>query len=228
MNSAVQRPQKFAVPLVFAALATGAVLPAAGGAEPGNQCVVPDVVGVNLAQARRALEASGCEVSVSQLAPHGNYVTPANADNRQLIRRQRPAAGSRARTVTVFAAPLCAQPAYPGPPTPPGRGARSSHGPTELVAALYLQGGPLRTSPHCRRGTPSAGTVVVSTPDGTTLVRHQVRAGKSAIFPLAPGRYLVGGTIPAGASNGAVQVAAVPVTITTRRTTRLDVVAPVP
>ncbi|HXB15085.1 MAG TPA: hypothetical protein VNV44_05005 [Solirubrobacteraceae bacterium] len=217
----MQRPQKFAAPLVLVALAAGALLPAAGGADAQSGCVVPDVTGVNLAQARHALEASGCQISVSQLPPHGSYVTPSSAEDRQLIRSQRPSAGSRASTVTVFAAPLCAQPALPGPPD---HGARSSGGPTELVAALYLQGGPIRTSPHCRRGTPSAGTVVVSSPDGRTLVRRQVRSGNSAIFPLAPGRYVVGGTIAGGTSSGPVQVAAVPVTITARRTTQLDVV----
>ena len=69
--------------------------------------------------------------------------------------------------------------------------------------------------------------MVVSSTDGTPLVHRQVRSGNSAIFPLAPGRYLVGGTITGGASNGPVQVAPVPVTIAARRTTQLDVVAPV-
>jgi hypothetical protein len=223
----MQRPRKCAAPVVLAALVVGALLPVAGGADAQSGCVVPDVVGVNLAQARHALQASGCQMSVSQLPPHGNYVTPSGADNRQLIRGQQPAAGSRASTVTVFAAPLCAQPLLPGPPDPPGRGARTSHGPNELIAALYLQGGPVRTTPRCRRGTPSAGTVIVSTAGGTTLIRRRVRAGNAAIFPLAPGRYLVGGTIAGGVSAGTVQVPAVPVTIAARRTTRLDVVAPV-
>ncbi len=224
MNSAMQRPHKFAAPLVLAALAAGAILPAAGGADAQGGCVVPDVVGVNLAQARHALEASGCQMSVSQLPPHGSYVTPSTAQDRQLIRRQQPAAGSHASAVKVFAAPLCAQPALPGPP---GHGPRSSGGPTELITALYLKGGPVRTTPYCRRGTPSAGTVIVSTPDGRTLVRRQVRSGNSAVFPLSPGRYLVGGTVAGNASSGPVQVATVPVTITARHTTQLDVVAAV-
>jgi hypothetical protein len=222
----VQRPQKTVFPLALAAFATGAALPAPGGAETsGASCIAPEVVGVNLSMARRALGDSGCQVTVRQLPAHGTFVTPAQPDGRQLVARQSPKAGRSSQDVTVWVKPLCAQSALPGPAQ---RGPRVTKGPTELIAGLYLEGGPLRTGPHCRRGTTEAGTVTVSTPAGKVLLRRQVRAGHFGIFPLAPGSYVVGGTFSGGAPGARPQVPQTPVTIAARRTTRLNVVVDVP
>ncbi len=221
----MQRPYKTAVPIALLTMATVASLPASGGAAASRgSCIAPDVVGVDLAMARRALGDSGCALTVRQLPAHGSYITPASADARQLVARQRPSAGARSQGVTVWVEPLCAQPADPGPPR---RGPIVTKGPTELVAGLYLQGGPLQTSPNCRRGSPEAGTVVVSTPAGKVIARRRVRAGHFGIFPLAPGRYLLSGTL-AGQGGHPTQLPSAPVTLAARRTTQLNLVANVP
>ena len=218
----MQRPHKSALPLAVAALATGAVLPAAVSADPGRDCIAPDVVGVNLSNARHALSASGCQVAIRQLPAHGRFVTPSAPDGRQLVGGQRPSSGDHSRAVTVWVKPLCAQPAFPGPSK---RGPTASRGPAELVAGLYLQGGPTKTGPHCRRGVSEAGTLVVSTPAGEVVARRQVRAGKFGIFPLPPGSYVLGGTISGPTSSSARQVPQTAVKISPNRTTRLNVVA---
>jgi hypothetical protein len=210
------------MPLAMAAVATGAVLPAAVSAESGRDCIVPDVVGVSLSKARQALSSSGCQIAVKQLPSHGKFVTPPAPDGRQLVGRQRPSSGDHSEAVTVWVKPLCSQPAFPGPDK---RGPSASRGPAELIAGLYLQGGPVKTRPHCRRGVPEAGTLVVSTPAGEVIARRQVRAGKFGVFPLAPGSYLLGGTISGGSSTAARQVSQTAVTIAAHRTTHLNVVA---
>jgi hypothetical protein len=220
----MQRPHKSALPLAMAAVATGAVLPAAVSAETSRGCVVPDVIGVKLSNARQALSASGCQITIRQLPAHGKFVTPAAPDGRQLVGRQRPSSGDHSRSVTVWVKPLCAQPAFPGPSK---RGPTASRGPAELIAGLYLQGGPTKTGPHCRRAVPEAGTLVVSTPAGEVVARRQVQAGKFGVFPLPPGSYVLGGTIEAGTSSSARQVPQTAVTIAAKRTTRLNVVADV-
>jgi hypothetical protein len=220
----MQRPHKTAVPVALLTLATVAATPASGGAAgSAGACIAPDVVGVNLAMARRALGDSGCGVAVRQLPAHGSYVTPASADGRQLVARQSPSAGAHSQAVTVWLKPLCAQPANPGPQQ---RGPLVEKGPTELVAGLYLQGGPRQTSPSCRRGASQAGTVTVSTPAGKVIARRAVRAGHFGIFPLAPGQYVVAGTLAAHGGSPS-RLPRAPVTLAARRTTRLNLVADV-
>jgi hypothetical protein len=221
----MQRPHKSAMPLAVAAVVAGGALPAAVSADTGRDCIVPDVVGVNLSNARQAISASGCQIAIRQLPAHGRFVTPSAPDGRQLIGRQRPASGDHSRAVTVWVKPLCAQPAFPGPSR---RGPTASRGPAELIAGLYLHGGPTKTGPHCRRPVPEAGTLVVSTPAGEVIARRQVQAGKFGVFPLPPGSYVLGGTIDGASSSSARQVPQTAVTIAANRTTRLNVVADVP
>ncbi len=210
----------------MAALATGAVVPAAGGAAAaGDGCVAPEVVGVSLAMARHALGSSGCAVTVRQLPAHGSFVTPASPDGRQLVARQSPRGGGRARAVTVFLDPLCAQPALPGPKH---AGAEQSRGPAELIAALYLQGGPVKTSPHCRNARPEAGTVSISTAAGQPVATRRVRGGHFAVFPLAPGGYVLAGTLSKSPDGGQVTVPPTAFTIAAHRTTHVNAVVRVP
>lgn len=209
--------------LALAAVATGAV-PAAAAADPGHQgCIAPDVVGVNLSMARQALTSSGCTIRVRQLPAHGEFVTPGSPDGRQIVATQSPRAGAQTGGVTLSLRPLCRQPAQPGPDS---RGPVSSSGPAELVAGLYLEGGPVQTAPQCRHGTPSSGVLTVTTPDGHLVARRAVRAGRFGVFPLKPGKYLLAGSV-AGPTPGQPQVEPQPVTISARRTTRLNVVADV-
>jgi hypothetical protein len=127
----------------------------------------------------------------------------------------------------MFVKPLCAQPAVPGPP--PGE-PFVRRGPTELVSGLFLAGGPLRFSPRCRAGVPSPGALSVKeTPSGRTIVAHVKAAGSLAVVPLAPGRYVIEGTLADASRNGQpLQTDAVSVTIQAGKTTRLDVVAAIP
>jgi hypothetical protein len=197
------------------------VLPAAGGAKPrGEGCVAPDVAGVNLAMARQALSSSGCGVTVRQLPAHGSFVTPASPDGRQIVGRQSPHGGARTGAVTLFLEPLCSQPALPGPKHP---GTEQRRGPAELVAALYLQGGPLKTSPHCRTALPEGGTLTVATAAGKLIASRRVRDGHFAIFPLRPGAYVLAGTLRRG---GAIPQTAF--TIAAHQTTRINAIARVP
>jgi len=208
---------RLAAPLALAALAGG--WPGAPAAAAPAGCLAPQVVGVSLAAARRALGSSGCAVTVRQLPGSGHYRAPQRPDERQIVRRQAPPAGSRAPKVTVWLSPLCVQPAQPGPP----EGVSSlSAGPTELVAGLFLSGGPLVSGTSCRTGRPVAGTLTVLTPQGRRIAARTVRAGRFAIFPLPPGRYLLSGTI-AGSST---QVAggARPFSVLSGRTRRLNLV----
>jgi hypothetical protein len=68
--------------------------------------------------------------------------------------------------------------------------------------------------------------VTVSSAAGKLLVSRKVRGGRFAIFPLAPGSYVLAGKL-AGAS-GPVPVAPTPFTIAAHRTTRVNAVARVP
>lgn len=185
-------------------------------------CVAPRAVGVSLSAARRVIQESGCTVTVRELPARSGFVSPEQPDPRQLVARQSPAAGSRAAAVTIWLKPLCAQPAAPGPP--PGSGPSVRTGPTELVAGLFVQGGPLLPSPECRAGTSTAGTVTVLTTAGRVLAQRTVRAGRLAVFPLAPGSYELQGTFAGAAAPTAPQR----FTILARHTTRRNVVEDVP
>jgi len=211
-----------AAPLALAALAVaGPVAPAAAGAAGG--CVTPQVVGVSLAAARRALGASGCPVVVRQLPGNGRYRAPSRPDERQIVARQAPPPGSRAAKVTVWLSPLCVQPAQPGPPE--GGGSLVA-GPTELVAGLYLSGGPLVSGTSCRTGRPVAGTLtVLSAQTGRQIAARTVNAGRFAIFPLRPGRYLLSGTL---AGHGSPVGEPRPFTVVAGRTRRLNLVQDIP
>ena len=217
MRHPTHLPRRSAVPLAVAAVA--GALPAVTAADAGQAgCIAPDVVGVSLAQARGALHASGCSVRLQQLPAHGEFVTPSSADPRQLVGSQSPGSGSRTGTVTVRLRPLCSQPSQPGPEH---RGPTSNNGPAELVAGLFLRGGPLRTSPHCRRGSPAEGTLTIATPGGEVIARRAVRSGHYGVFPLKPGRYV----LTAAPTGETTPPAPQPVTIAARRTTHLNLVA---
>ena len=222
MRPALRNPRRSAVPLALAAVASGAVAPASTAANQAvSGCRSPDVVGVSLAMARRAIGASGCRVVIHQLPAHGRYVTPDGADDRQLVAGQSPGPGNRTSTVTVSLQPLCSQPAEPGPEV---TGPTSRPGPTELVAGLFRKGGPSRLDPTCRTGSPAGGVLTIFSLSGNAIAHRSVRPGKYGVFPLPPGRYLVGGSLGDTADGKPIQMGPEPVRITSRHTTRVNVV----
>jgi hypothetical protein len=131
------------------------------------------------------------------------------------------------RTVTVWLKPLCFQSADPGPPAGEPLVKR---GPTELVSGLFLAGGPLSRSPRCRSGTPSPGTITVtSSTTGAVVASDNVARGQLATIPLAPGTYTIQGTFGNAFTNGqAMKTQPQQVTITAGYTVRQDVVVAIP
>jgi len=218
MRPALPRPVPLAVPLVLGAVASGA-LPATTSAEQ-HDCVAPEVVGVDLAMARQALSASGCATQIRQLPGHGRFVTPSAPDERQLVGKQRPDGGAHTQGVTLWLEPLCRQAAAPGPES---RGPSSEKGPTELIAGLFLEGGPLQTSPRCRQASTAGGTLTIATTEGQLVASRTVRPGSFGVFPLRPGRYVVSGSLGAGGPEPQPRQ----VTVAAHRATRLNLVAPI-
>jgi hypothetical protein len=222
MRPAYRHPRRSAVPLALAAVASGALVPASTAADQAaSGCRSPDVVGVSLAMARHVIGASGCQVVIHQLPAHGRFVTPDGADDRQLVARQSPGPGGRTSAVTVSLRPLCSQPAEPGPAV---IGPISRPGPTELVAGLFREGGPPRLMPNCRTGSPAGGVLTISSASGRVIAHRTVKPGKYGVFPLAPGSYTVSGTTGDTANGAPIRLGPVPVEITRRHTSRLNIV----
>lgn len=140
----------------------------------------------------------------------------------QTIARQR----RHGRTIVVWLNPLCSGSAdRGGPPHEP----ILKPGPTELVAGLYLVGGPHRFSsaPNCEgiEGTPGEGTITVSNPTtGSVVAAQTIARGHLAMIPLSAGTYSVTGLF-ADASINSVHPTSLPesVVITSGTTVRQDV-----
>ena len=185
-----------------------------------GSCRAPLLVGLTLAKARVRAGRAGCRIRVV----NGQIRAE---EPLQRVARQKPAAGSKQRSINVWLVPLCAQSAAPGPPA--GEPFVTA-GPTELRSGVFLDGGPLVLRPTCRAGTPLAGTITIVNPaTGATVASATVAAGKLATFPLAPGTYTIDGTL-ANASSGAAPMRTRPqtVTITAGMTVRQDTADDVP
>jgi hypothetical protein len=186
---------------------------------------VPSLIGLSLSAARHRAARAGCRLQVreagnSQIIEKQSYAPNA----AQTVVRQSPRAGRMGRTVTVWLKPLCAQSAEPGPPA--GEPFVKS-GPTELVSGLYLDGGPLSFVPRCGPGTPTAGTITVTSPTtGAVVASDNVANGQLATVPLAPGTYTITGTFAhAFVNNQPIETLPLQVTIPAGDTVRQDVVA---
>jgi hypothetical protein len=189
---------------------------------------VPRLVGLSLSTARHRAARAGCklqarEVGSGQIVEKQLYVRHA----AQAVVRQTPRAGGSGRTVTVWLKPLCYQSADPGPPAGEPLVKR---GPTELVSGLFLDGGPLRSSPRCQVGTPSPGTITVTSPTtGAVIASDSVASGQLATIPLVPGTYAIQGTFGDAFANGqAMRTPLQQVTIVAGYTVRQDVVVNIP
>lgn len=149
---------------------------------------------------------------------------PPRQTSHRIVLRQSPRAGSRARAVTVWLKPLCVQSADPGPPAGEPF---VTHGSTELVTGLFLEGGPLFRAVRCRVGKPSPGTVtVIDTTTGKVIASQTVVNGQLARIPLRPGTYTVQGTVANALVNGQpISTLSRTVTITAGTVVRQDVVA---
>jgi len=123
----------------------------------------------------------------------------------------------------LLASVACAPP--PTIPTAP-REPQVRHGPTELVAGLYVEGGPapLPGCPQQPRG-PFRGTLTaVSARTGAVVARRTLHAdGRLFVLPLAPGTYLLRAT-----SAGGLRTLPQRVTIPAHHTVRQDVFVAVP
>jgi hypothetical protein len=188
---------------------------------------VPKLIGLSLSVARTRSAQAGCKLRVRE-AGTGQVVEepPYGPSAAQIITRQTPHAGSVGRIVTVWLKPLCDQSAEPGPPA---HEPSVKRGPTELVSGLFLDGGPLRHAARCRSGTPSPGTITVTSQTGMVIASDKVATGQLARIRLAPGTYTVHGTFADATSNGqSIEAEPQTVTIAAGETVREDVVANIP
>ncbi len=192
---------------------------------------VPRLVGLSLSAARTRAARAGCKLQARE-AGSGQIVEKQlyGRNSAQSVVRQAPRAGRAGRmgrTVTVWLKPLCRQSAAAG--SPAGE-PFVKPGPTELVSGLFLAGGPLTLSPRCQAGTPSPGTITVTSPTtGAVIASDSVASGQLATIPLAPGTYNIQGTFGNAFSNDqAIQTQPQQVTITAGYTVRQDVVVNVP
>jgi hypothetical protein len=187
---------------------------------------VPRLVGLSLSAARHRAARAGCKLQARE-AGSGQIVGPHSPNLALPVVRQTPRAGRAGglgRTVTVWLKPPCRQSADPGPPAGEPLVKR---GPTELVSGLFLAGGPPSHSPRCRSGTPSPGTITVtSSATGAVVASDNVAGGQLAMIPLVPGTYAIQGTFGNAFANGqAISPPPQQVTITAGYTVRQDVVA---
>ncbi len=189
---------------------------------------VPRLIGLSLSAARDRATRAGCKLQARE-ASTGQPIKrePYGPQAAQIVVRQTPRAGRAGRTVTIWLKPLCSQSADPGPPAGEPLVKR---GPTELISGLYLDGGPHRFTPRCQPGTPSPGTITVtSATTGAVVASDSVASGKLATIPLAPGTYTIVGTFGDATSNS--QPIGTPpqqVTITAGHTVRQDIVVSIP
>jgi hypothetical protein len=171
--------------------------------------------------ARHVIGASGCHVVIHQLPAHGHFVTPEGADARQLVAGQSPGPGGRTSAVTVSLRPLCSQPSDPGPEV---TGPTSRSGPTELIAGLYREGGPLQLASRCRTANPVGGTITISSASGRLITHRTVKPGKFGVFPLPPGGYTVSGSTGDTANGIPIQLGPESIKVTRHHTSRLNIV----
>jgi hypothetical protein len=183
---------------------------------PPHRCTAPAVAGLTEQVAARRVRLAGCRLRL-----RGARLKQATV---QTVAAQTPGAGTSATVVTLRLNPDCVGPAAAGPPHDQG----SRPGPTELITGLFIEGGPVQmySTPGCRQppGTPVAGTIDVLDRASRQVVRTRtIHRGRYVTFRLAPGRYLVQGSL--GHDNATI---ASPVTIRAGFTTRQYTVEPVP
>lgn len=189
---------------------------------------VPRLVGLSLSAARRRAARAGCKVQAREAG--SGQIVEKRLNGRyaaQAVLRQAPRAGRAGGvgwTVAVWLKPLCHQSADPGPPAGEPF---VKPGPTELISGLFLGGGPLVSSPRCRSGTPSPGTIAVTNPStGAVIASDSVASGQLATIPLAPGTYAITGTFASAfVNNQPIKTPPLQVTIPAGDAVRQDVVA---
>ena len=227
------RAARFSVRLcLIAGLAGVLTLGALAGSRPTvvlqtalatGRCHVPRLKGLAVQTARAKAAKAGCRLRMRG--------APVKQPVIQTVARQRPRAGRRAKTVTIWVNPACFRSALSGPPA--GEPLVTS-GPTELVTGLFLEGGPLVpfSSPHCAfaREQPWAGTIEVGDhASGAQIATETVARGQLATFDLAPGTYDISGSFAQAQTNdqpihARTQTVAVPA----GKTVRQDITADVP
>lgn len=188
-----------------------------------GRCRVPRLKGLAVQKARARAAKAGCRLRMRG--------APVKQPLIQTVARQRPRAGRRAKTVTIWVNPPCFRTGLSGPP---GGEPLVKPGPTELVSGLFLEGGPLVpfSSPHCAFAPePSwAGTIEVSDhASGAQIARETVAQGQLATFDLAPGTYDINGTFAqAHSDDQPIHALTQMVTVSAGKTVRQDITADVP
>ncbi len=105
-------------------------------------------------------------------------------------------------------------------------------GPTELVSAFYLDGGPLVhfSDPDCKRPPepPGAGTVEVMNASGAVVATRSSIGGHHDEIPLPPGSYTITGTFLNATINGVHPKESKSVVISPGHTVRQDFFLSIP
>jgi hypothetical protein len=166
-------------------------LPATAVARRGG-CRVPSLLHLSVRAARHRALGAGCHLRLTGSPARKPYLY------LQTVEGQIPAAGARARTVTLSINPVCHGEERAGLPREPFL----KPGPTELISGLFAFGGEsppnpgLYSSPGCLKTQPEPGgsTVEVLNPaTGAVIATQTVTSGHFVEIPLPPGVYTIAG-----------------------------------
>ena len=188
------------VSVVCLSLVPPALATSASGATTHASCRVPRMTGLTVKGARSRAAVAGCTLRLI-----GATVTMPTV---QTIHTQSVRPGRRARVVVDRVNPVCPGSAALGPP--PGEPLLKP-GPTELIAGLFGEGGPLlfRSAPNCKSlvGTSSPGTITVVNAEGTVVVNKMALATGQLLHADVPaGTYTLTGVLKGGTKVGPLTV----------------------
>ncbi len=196
---------------------TLSVSASAASASTSASCHAPRLTGLTVTSARSRASVAGCALRF--------IGAKLKVPQVQTIRSQNVRPGHVARAVTLTVNPLCGGAALNGPP--PGEPFITS-GPTELIAGLFLEGGPYvqRSAPHCKepREQSSAGTITVTNAAGIDVVDSlQLSSGQLLYVKVPAGKYTMTGVV-----SDNLKVGPLVVSVPAGKTVRQDLTADVP
>jgi hypothetical protein len=203
--------------LVLAALPLTLSVSASVAAATPTNCHAPRLTGLTVTVARRDAKVAGCTVRL--------IGAKLQVPQIQTVRSQNVRPGHRSTVLTLSVNPLCAGAADSGPPA--GEPILTP-GPTELIAGLFIEGGPLimRSAPTCKdvAEKSSPGSITVTNAAGTIVVnRMRLTRGQLLYVKVPPGKYTITGILSVNNKVGPVTVK-VPAGDTVRQDLTLDAV----